>query len=537
MDRLEATLLLPICVLLGAFLVSNWRSNITRKLPPGPRGWPLIGNLLDIPAKHPWKICVEWAQKYDSDVLSLRIPGATLVVLNKLEDIQELFGKRSVLYSDRPQPTIFDIMKADRMMSSQNYGERFKRTIIDFVPTRHLDINTSPTGSRKLFKQQFDTPDLITYRHSHLLAASRRLLIRLLRTKDHKKDIHLTSGEAIMSVTYGIVPKDSDDYYFKLVREMTKFIADVIAREDFLVDAMPIFKHLPAWFPGSTYKKKAAYGTRLLDEVIKQPFEFVRNEMRKGTAVPAVCSHFLGSLDDHGLEEDELIDEWRNTFGLAFFAGYDPTANAACSFILAMLLYPDVQKKAQAAIDATLHNTGRLTPTFADQIPYIDALIAELLRWNPVTPLGAFHRLNADDFYKGYVIPEGAVIAPNLWAVTHDKEIYGMDVDDLRPERFLNPDQDELNEELCGVMDAAFGFGRRSCAGRVFAKEYLWTVITSVLSVYDIVDGSDELGQPLDKRTVEYSSDLVSLPPHIKCKFKLRSGISECMIRDVAGDI
>ncbi|ESK85020.1 cytochrome p450 [Moniliophthora roreri MCA 2997] len=515
---MDSIFTLPPLVLIFviAFFASKWRRS-SINLPPGPRAWPIIGNIFDIPAKYPWKVCVQWARDYNSDIVSLRIPGATLVVLNKLEDIQELFGKRSALYSDRPQPTIFEIMKADRMMSSQNYGERFK-------------------CSRKLFKQQFDTAELISYRHTHLLAATRRLLVRLLETEDHKKDIHLASGEAIMSVTYGIVPKDSDDHYFKLVREMTKFIADVISREDFLVDAIPMLKHLPSWFPGATYKTKAAYGTRLLDEVIRQPFEYVKNEMRKGTAVPAVCSHFLDSLDDYNSEEDAMVDEWRNTFGLAFFAGYDPTANAACSFVLAMLLYPDVQTKAQTAIDAALHNTGRLLPTFSDQIPYVDALIAELLRWNPVTPLGAFHRLNTDDFYKGFVIPEGAVIAPNLWAVLHDEEIYGMDVDELRPERFLSESLcgGEIDEKMSTVMDAAFGFGRRSCAGRVFAKEYLWMVITSILSVYDVVDGVDANGEPLDRHKIEYSSDFVSLPPHVRCKFRLRPGVLESMIREAA---
>ncbi|EEB97784.1 hypothetical protein MPER_02828, partial [Moniliophthora perniciosa FA553] len=102
----------------------------TPPLLPAKIGLPVFGNIFDIPAKHPWKVCVQWARDYNSDIVSLRIPGATLVVLNKLEDIQELFGKRSAFYSDRN----FTSMKADRMMSSQNYGERFKCTHIFSLP-------------------------------------------------------------------------------------------------------------------------------------------------------------------------------------------------------------------------------------------------------------------------------------------------------------------------------------------------------------------------------------------------------------------
>lgn len=54
--------------------------------------------------------------------------------------------------------------------------------------------------------------------------------------------------------------------------------------------------------------------------------------------------------------------------------------------MLAMTLYPDVQKKAQAAVDAVVGH-DRL-PDFQDNIPYLDAVVREVLRWRPVLPLG-----------------------------------------------------------------------------------------------------------------------------------------------------
>ena len=52
------------------------------------------------------------------------------------------------------------------------------------------------------------------------------------------------------------------------------------------------------------------------------------------------------------------------------------------------MLYPEVQKRAQDELDATV---GRArVPTFADlpRLPYISAIIKESIRWRPVTPLG-----------------------------------------------------------------------------------------------------------------------------------------------------
>jgi cytochrome P450 len=61
-------------------------------------------------------------------------------------------------------------------------------------------------------------------------------------------------------------------------------------------------------------------------------------------------------------------------------------------FVLAMLLYPDTQQKAQNELDTVI---GRdRFPTFEDRpsLPFIDAICKEVLRWRPITPLGAFNR-------------------------------------------------------------------------------------------------------------------------------------------------
>jgi cytochrome P450 len=67
------------------------------------------------------------------------------------------------------------------------------------------------------------------------------------------------------------------------------------------------------------------------------------------------------------------------------------TVSAFESFVLAMIKYPEVQKKAQSFIDSTIG--GSRLPELSDRgrIPYLEALFYELMRWNPVTPLGKSH--------------------------------------------------------------------------------------------------------------------------------------------------
>jgi cytochrome P450 len=66
------------------------------------------------------------------------------------------------------------------------------------------------------------------------------------------------------------------------------------------------------------------------------------------------------------------------------------TTSTLMVFILSMVLYPDVQKRAQAEIDSVI-GTDRL-PTFEDRasLPYVDAILRETLRWQPILPLGNF---------------------------------------------------------------------------------------------------------------------------------------------------
>jgi cytochrome P450 len=80
-----------------------------------------------------------------------------------------------------------------------------------------------------------------------------------------------------------------------------------------------------------------------------------------------------------------------------------------------MALFPDVQRKAQEEI-AHVVGQNRL-PTVADRanLPYINAVVKEVLRWHPVAPMGLPHMSTSDDTYDNYFIPKGSIILCNIW--------------------------------------------------------------------------------------------------------------------------
>lgn len=85
-----------------------------------------------------------------------------------------------------------------------------------------------------------------------------------------------------------------------------------------------------------------------------------------------------------------------------------------------MAKFPEVQLKAQRELDTVI---GRhQLPSFKDRenLPYINALVKEVLRWHPVVPMNVAHASSQDDVCEGYLIPKGSSILANIWCVlTH----------------------------------------------------------------------------------------------------------------------
>jgi cytochrome P450 len=85
------------------------------------------------------------------------------------------------------------------------------------------------------------------------------------------------------------------------------------------------------------------------------------------------------------------------------------------SFFLAMALYPDVLRKAQEELDRVIGSERLPELSDMDELPYISALMKELLRWACPVPFGIPKRAMEDDVYRGYSIPAGATVIENIW--------------------------------------------------------------------------------------------------------------------------
>ncbi|KAG6332883.1 hypothetical protein ID866_6208 [Astraeus odoratus] len=364
-------------------------------LPPGPKPLPLIGNMLDIPTFKPWLTYAEWGVKF-GDMSHVEMFGKHIIVLNSAKLAVDMFDKKGSKYSDRPNfPMAGELMGGKDILVFFPYGNRLR-------------------VSRKEFRRVMGTQMAISAYHEILQAETHRFLECVYSTPDNlSAHIRLTAGAVILRITYGYEVKNEQDPLVDLAERTMHAISTTTIPNAFLVDTLPLLKYAPSWLPGAGFKTKAREWNATLQEFVNRPYMFVKEQLVGGTAPRSVMLDLLeGKMPD-----EETESKW--TAASMYAGGTDTTVAAIYSFFLAMTLFPEAQKKAQTEIDDII-GPDRL-PTFADRdrLPYVAALVKEVLRWHVVAPLG-MHLADASIWLS--VVMSLAVFDTSKW-VENGEEI------------------------------------------------------------------------------------------------------------------
>ncbi|KAI1784945.1 cytochrome P450 [Ganoderma leucocontextum] len=374
------------------------------------------------------------------DVIHISVLGQDTIVLGSLKAARDLLDKRSANYSDRPTSVMVQLVGYDWLTPLMNYGPRWRLHRRAVHPTL--------------------APDVIPqYRAIQCDVARNFLRILLYHPQDLASHIKFTFAAVIMGVIYGIEVREPHDKYYQRVERMAEVAEAITVPGNFPVEAFPVLRYLPSWFPGGGFKKWAADAKRDILYTMDYLFDGARKAVTNDASKRSVVSRIL---EDSALAEEQVGDlekMCKEVAATLYVSGADTVHATMAAFFVAMALYPEAQKKAQQELDAVV-GSERL-PELSDRpsLPYINALVKELFRWHPATPIGAPHRVVADDEYNGYLIPGGASVFVNMWAILRDPEIYAQP-DDFIPERFLDS-AGNLDVDGRDPVDVMFGFGRR----------------------------------------------------------------------------
>ncbi|KAF8700887.1 cytochrome P450 family, partial [Rhizoctonia solani] len=267
-------------------------------------------------------------------------------------------------------------------------------------------------------------------------------------------------------------------------------------RTDFWVNAFPILASVPDWVPGTGWKRTAREWREQKVKAINTPYKWTKQQIAKGDFEHS----FLGCLldDNESTGESCTAKQEKELKELCYtlFVG-----TALLSFVAAMVAHPEAQIKAQAEIDSVIGYATRL-PTLADvgQLPYVQQLILEVIRWLPVAPTGGPpHQCSQDDVYQGYDIQKGTIVA-----LSRDETVYNSP-EVFDPERFADSNVTALPN---------FGWGRRKCPGNHFAEASLFLFISSMLTTFTFSRKVDPDGREVTPKIEgDYNSLALILKP------------------------
>jgi len=258
------------------------------------------------------------------------------------------------------------------------------------------------------------------------------------------------------------------------------------------------------------FKRWAKNARSKFHRCTQEPYALTRAAVLNGNAPSSFVADNLKSILNQTSPFDENV--LMCTAGSVYGAATDTILALLMSFVLLMTVFQDIQEKAQAEI-ATVMGHGNL-PGLDDQpsLPYIEALIREIHRFQPVVNLVP-HSPLADDHFDGYRIPRKAWLMCNVWSMTHDPELYD-DVDTFNPER-------HLHGQTKDPRDFTFGFGRRVCPGLHFANAETFLFITRVLTLFRVLPTVDETGAE-QLPPLSYATAFTAQPKPFACQFEIR---------------
>ncbi|KAH9163988.1 cytochrome P450 [Lactarius sanguifluus] len=422
------------------WLIARLAQRTFRNLPLGPKGLPLVGNILRAADSDWLAFFINLLTHLPGDLMYLTVFGQGILVINSQRIAVDLLEKRSNIYSDRPQSiSLNEFLTESLLFVFTGYGNLWRRL-------RHPVVE----GFSKSVVPDFYP---IQSREAIMLALS------LIKSPPMIKHFQRHSWSIILSINYYLPPVESEDdpVIVGIVNHVQRL--EPGAR---LVEYFPWMRYIPNklakwkwdvqyWFIQDSLMYECLLGK-------------VADDLAKGIDQPSFGATLIKNQEKYRLSEREQA--W--LVGNMLSAGGETTSTALHWWLLALLVHPEVQVRAHAELDEVVGYAR--PPTFADlpSLPYIHAMVKEALRWSPAIPFSVPHAMSADgDWYEGMFIPKGTIILPNVNLINSDSTVFGSDSASFNPARYLD-EKGQVKPLMDGREEGhvSFGYGRRVCPGK-----------------------------------------------------------------------
>ncbi|KAM9275339.1 cytochrome P450 1A4-like [Morus bassanus] len=466
-------------------LIQSLRQHVPKglKSPPGPRGYPILGNVLEL-RKDTHLALTRLSQKY-GDVMEVRIGTRPVLVLSGLDTIRQALVKQGEDFMGRPDLHSFQyISNGQSLAFSPDSGEVWKaRRKLAQNALKTFSITPSPTSSSTCLLEE------------HVSKEADYLVIKFLQLMDEGKRFDLNRylvvsvANVICAMCFGKRYDHNDQELLSLVNLNNEF-GDVAASGN-PADFIPLLQYLPSRTM-QLFKDINRRFSFFVQKIVQEHYSsFDKEHIRDITdSLIEHCQEKSAGEDARiPVSNEKIISIVNDLFG----AGFDTVSTALSWSLMYAALYPDIQKRIQKELDQTIGQERRPRLSDRGMLPYTEAFILEMFRHSSFLPFTIPHSTTKATVLNGYYIPKDTCVFINQWQVNHDEKLW-KDPSTFNPERFLNNAGTEISRtESDKVM--AFGLGKRRCIGESIGR---WEVFLFLATMLQQLEFSLRPGEEVD---------------------------------------
>jgi cytochrome P450 len=408
-------------------------------LPPGPKGLPFIGNIVEF-QRNPLQFFRETQQQF---------PRMATVYI----------GKIPFVLCFRPEHVRYVLVENPRKFVKPNRdGFNLRFLLGDGLLTSDGDFHRQ---QRRLVQPAF---------HKHRVESYADIMVQMTQEMlaEWMPQSEINLSQAMQYLTLRIIAKALFNLDSRAVATELGHAFDVVIEHN--RRRLGLLSRMRIELPFTAYGKAMA-GKRTLDTFV---YDLIAQRRAEGRDTGDVLSMLLEAQDEGNPMTDKQIHDQVLTF---VAAGHETAQNTLSWTFYLLSQHPEVRAKLLAELQTVL--AGR-APTVADlaHLPYLEWVINE--SWRVLPPAWTQGRKAAEHIeLDGYSMPAGTVFIVSQWVLHHLPDIWE-NPDEFRPERW-----DPANEQK--IPQGAyfpFGLGPRICIGMPFAQMETKLLLATILQKY-----------------------------------------------------
>lgn len=436
------------------------------QLPPGPRPFPIIGNVHQI-GSQAHRSMHKLSQTY-GPIMSLYFGNKLAVVVSSPEIAKEVVKTHDRAFSGRFTPA------AMKVHDHHKYSMGFLPANKEWLKQRKI-CNENMFSTQCLDSSQELRQEMMKKLCNYLEKCSIRGSAIDVGEAAYVTTLNLTSATLFSKFVTDYESEDVPEF-----RQIIDGVANSVSAPN-IADLFPILRP----FDPQGIKKAAemTFGKllKMFDDMIRQRLETRRSHAGDGNKKSDMLEALVDAMERS--DGEFTIDGIKHLLVALYVAGTESTSSTIEWIITELLRHPDMMLRIQDEIRTVVGENNQVQESDMSNLPYMRAFIKEALRHHPpgifLLPRESEHDLEIN----GYLIPKGSQVLVNIFAISRDPQAWS-DPEIFDPERFMGH---KKNIEFRGqdFQFLPFGSGRRMCPGFPFANRLMHLMTANLVHKFN----------------------------------------------------